>query len=439
MTNEALAVDTVFPIRGYPEYTYQKQDAIEQSVARYAASGSGALLVYGPSKSGKSVLVQKVLPGALYVEAPNTDTADGFWQAANTALGTHTTRSVGDETSDSREIGLSAGVSSVGRFLAKWSWSKSKKDSRGATATDPSNIVVTKALLKAKRVLIVDDLHMLPRDEQRKIVQNIKPFVDKGGRAILIASGHRAEFIPTLVPNMNGSFQTINFGLWKDANQLSQLAQIAKDGWVKLRMQAPAGLAERLAENAFGSPQTMQRLSAALVVDNGHHEAASELTELNPPADWDKFYKTSLSPVLSEVRWVKKLTKGPKGKARDQYPTHDHGPADGYRLIMLALRDLLPEVDVDVDVLQRKIVEITKDKPLPGVKLACPRKVETVKKLSLMSKSAATYVLDEMDESQLEDLVDQSGADPMLEYQEENNQVRIVDPLFAFALRWWPI
>jgi hypothetical protein len=430
VTTEALAVDDVFPVRGYPKYTYQQQKIVEENVARYAASGSGVLLVYGPSKSGKSVLVQKVLPKALYVEAPNTETADGFWQA---------TRSEGDETSDSREIGLTAGVSSFGRFLGRWSWSKSKKNSRGGSATDPSNIVVIRALLKTGRVLIIDDLHMLRRDEQRKIVRNIKPFVDNGGRVILIASGHRAEFIPTLVPNMGGSFKPINFGLWSDPGQLGQLAQIAKDGWIKLRMQAPAGLAEQLAENAYGSPQTMQRLSAALVVDNGHHFAAGELTELEPPTDWDAFYKTSLSPVLSEVRWVKKLTKGPKGKARDQYPTHKYGPADGYRLIMLALRELLPSVDIDVDVLQQKIVEITKDTPLPGVTLACPRKVETVKKLSLMSKSAATDVLDDMDEAQLEELAEQSGADPVVEYQEQNSQVRIVDPLFAFALRWWEI
>ncbi|WAC52163.1 hypothetical protein [Frigoribacterium sp. SL97] len=62
-----------------------------------------------------------------------------------------------------------------------------------------------------------------------------------------------------------------------------------------------------------------------------------------------------------------------------------------------------------------------------------------MKKLSLMSKSAATDVLDDMDETQLEDLAEQSGADPVVEYQEQNNQVRIVDSLFAFALRWWLI
>ncbi|WAC52164.1 AAA family ATPase [Frigoribacterium sp. SL97] len=370
MTTEALAVDDVFPVRGYPKYTYQQQKSVEGDVARHAASGSGVLLVYGPSKSGKSVLVQKVLPKALYVEAPNTETAEGFWQAANTALGTHTTRSEGDETSESREIGLSAGVSSVGRFVGKWGWNRSKKNSRGGTSTDPSNIFVTRALLKTKRVLIIDDLHMLHRDEQRKIVRNITPFVDKGGRVILIASGHRAELIPTLVPNMGGSFKANNFGLWSDAGQLGQLAQIVKDGWIKLRTQAPAGLAERLAENAYGSPQTMQRLSAALVVNNNYYFAADELSELVSPTDWDEFDKTSLAPVLSEVRWVKKLTKGPKGKARDEYPTHKYGPADGYRLIMLALRELLPNVDVDVDVLRRKLSKSRRAHRYSG--LRCP-------------------------------------------------------------------
>lgn len=439
MATEVLSVGDVFPVRGYPRYTYQQQVAAERAVTKYAHGGSGVLLLYGPSKSGKSVLVQKVLPGALYVEAPNSDTAEGLWQSANTKLGTHTTRSKGYEVSDSHELGISGGASAVGRFLAGWKWNRSKKNSRSGTATDVANIVVTRTLLKKKRVLIIDDLHMLPREEQRKIIQNVKPFVDAGGRAIVIASGHRAEFIPTLVPNMNGSYETVPFGLWNTAGQRELLAKIAKDGWVKLRLQAPSGLAEQLADNAFGSPQTMQRLSAAVAEVNGHDHAAPELTEVFAPTDWDSFYRDSLDPVLPEVRWVEKLTKGPKGKSRDLYPTYNYGNADGYRLIMLALRDLLPRVDIDVDDVQRRIVEITRDEPLPGVKLACPRKVETVKKLTLMSKSAATEVMDEIDEEQLEDLAEQSGADPVLEYQEQTNKVRIVDPLFAYALRWWPI
>lgn len=439
VSSASLSVGEVFPVRGYPQYTYQQQEAAERAVKRYETGGSGVLLMYGPSKSGKSVLVRKVLSTALYVEAPNSDTAEGLWASANAALGTHTTRSKGDETSDAHELGIGGGLTGIAQIIGSWKWTKSRKNSRGATATDPSNIVVTKMLLKKKRLLIIDDLHMLHRDEQRKILQNLKPFVDAGGRVVLIASGHRAEFIPTLVPNMAGSFTTVRFGLWSGPDQLKRLAQIAKDGWVKLRMQAPAGLAETLAENSFGSPQTMQRLSAAVVEANGFDAATSELTELSAPKDWDDFYMNSLDPVLSEVRWVKRLTKGPEGKPRDKYPTHSYGPSDGYRLIMLALRDLLPQVDIDVNVLQRRIIELTKDEPLPGVTLPCPRKVETVTKLGLMSKSAATDLLDELDETQLEALVEQSGADPVLEYQKQNNQVRIVDPLFAFALRWWPI
>lgn len=71
-----------------------------------------------------------------------------------------------------------------------------------------------------------------------------------------------------------------------------------------------------------------------------------------------------------------------------------------------------------------------------------PRRGETTSKLSYLSKLAASPLDLRLDEKQLDDRAeDLNGADsdPVLEYQESGpiSVLRIVDPQFAFALRWW--
>jgi len=428
---EQLSVDDVFPIRGYPRYTYQPREDFERRVQRYAESGSGVLLVYGPTKSGKSVLVKKVLPHALYVEAPNATTAEEFWNVANTTLGTFTGRTAALEAGHSDEVTLGGGLSGwIGGLFVRWKGTYSKKKLDGASATDPANVVVLRTLRASSRVLIIDDLHILPRDEQRKILQNVKPFVDNGGRVVVIAAGYRAPSITTLVPNMSWS-STVEFTLW-DARTLEN---IAEDGWAALNLSAPAGLAAELAEQSYGSPQTMQKLSSALAHSNGYEYRQAEPATLTAPADDQTFYKGTLSSVLLEVQWLRKLTDGPAGRPRNQYKTHSHGDADGYKLIVLALRDLLPNMEITSRDLQRKILEITTFTTPP----AAPRKNETTSKLASMSKMASRPILDDANEAELERDNETAGVDPVLEYQENEAVVRIVDPLFAFALRWWPI
>jgi hypothetical protein len=437
---EKLAIGDVFPIRGIPRHTYQHRVALEEAVSTFGTSGSGVLLVYGPTKSGKSVLVRKVLVDALYVEASLASTATDFWEVANAQLGTFTGRSSGKENTTTHELTSSVGIKAWWvKVSASWKAIGSRKSSAGRSANDPANAVVVRELRARGRALVIDDLHMLPRAEQRQIVQNIKPFVDDGGRVVIIAAGHRAEFIPTLIPNMSGSFTPLKFKLWDKP----ALAQIAKDGWAALNLDAPSSLPDELAENSFGSPQTMQRLSAELAnVNVSFDRSAAKATlaaqaTLHAPPDWDDFYRGTLDEILPEVRWVKKLALGPAGKQRSEYTTHDHGKIDGYRLITIALRSMLPNQDPLRDELQRVITSLTVSATPP----ATPRKNETTSKLAAMSRMAERPLMDDTREADLAAVEEAAGVDPVLEFQESGptSTVRIVDPLFAFALRWWPL
>lgn len=443
------SIDEVFPLRGVPEYTYQRREDLERRILEYSTSGTGVALVHGPTKSGKSVLVQKTLLGqpgeALYVYAPDAETRDEFWTVANALLGTFTGRAKGKGSLVGHDLETRGEVTGIWAKLGFGHKRRAEETHRDdVSATDPANIVVTRELLRTGRTLIIDDLHMLERKEQRRIMLSLKPFVDQGGRLIVIAAGHRAELIPPLVPNMAGSFVDFAFSLWGDNNAL---ANIALEGWEKLNYHPDADFAQKLALNSFGSPQIMQRLSAHLIRHNGHTKAAeTPNTVLQWPTDEDDFFRGLLSEKNLEVSWLKKLTRGPAGRARAKYITHADGPADGYRLIILALRSLLPRMDHFQSDLQRKVVELTvADAPIEGkveVKvpvLSTPRPGETTSKLDKMAEMARRPLSDHASEDELDKVADEVSVDPVLEYRGKgaNARIQLVDPLFAYALRWW--
>lgn len=457
--NKKPGIDEVFPLRGIPTYTYQRREVLEQSITQFATSGTGVAMVQGPTKSGKSVLVKKALIGAektatghprnisklaLYVAATHAETRDEFWSVANANLGTFTSRSKGIDTSESHEAESSFGFQWLVDLGGKWRTRAEWKQSHGNSAQDPANVVVIRELSRSGRALIIDDLHMLPRLEQRRIMMGLKPFVDEGGRLIVIAAGYRAALIPGLVPNMNGSFQSFEFDLWKDKKAL---AQIALDGWTKLGYVADESLAKWLAENSFGSPQIMQRLSSHLV-----KESSSPGTGLVKPPDESAFFSSLLPDNDFAVVWLKKLKSGPEGKGRIRYMTHNYGPADGYRLIILAIRELLPSFELSQAQIHQKCVEITvADEAAPQDSKAkkknsdepvrsTARGGETTTKLKYLSDLAATPDKAHPSEAELDAMEESAQIDPVLEVRGEGaaSTLHLVDPLFAYALKWWP-
>ncbi len=462
---EKPEIDEVFPLRGFPTYTYQRREALEQSITKFATSGTGVALVQGPTKSGKSVLVKKALIGAektamgepqnisklaLYVAATHAETRDEFWSVANANLGTFTGRSKGIDASESHEAESSFRFHWLVELGGKWRTRAERKQSDGNSAQDPANVVVIRELNRSGRALIIDDLHMLPRLEQQRIMKGLKPFVDEGGRLIVIAAGYRAALIPGLVPNMNGSFQPFEFDLWKDKKAL---AQIALDGWTKLGYVADESLATWLAENSFGSPQIMQRLSGHLVKVSLLNEASSSSgIGLVKPADESAFFSSLLPDTDFAVLWLKKLKSGPAGKGRIRYETHNYGPADGYRLIILAIRELLPSFELSQAQIHQKCVEITvADEAAPQDSKAkmknsdepvrsTARGGETTTKLKYLSDLAATPEKAHPSEAELDAMEEGAQVDPVLEVRGEGaaSTLHLVDPLFAYALKWWP-
>jgi predicted AAA+ superfamily ATPase len=83
MPETDLTVDKVFVAGGLPTVTYVPRTALhlERKVKAYLDSLHKILSIAGPTKSGKTVLLRKVLPKekAIWISGGEINTIDEFW------------------------------------------------------------------------------------------------------------------------------------------------------------------------------------------------------------------------------------------------------------------------------------------------------------------------------------------------------------------------
>jgi predicted ATP-dependent Lon-type protease len=75
-------IGEVFVAGGAPTVTYVPRDSLhlEKKLGDYLDERYRLLSLSGPTKSGKTVLVRRVIPGAVLVPGGNVDSPTTFWE-----------------------------------------------------------------------------------------------------------------------------------------------------------------------------------------------------------------------------------------------------------------------------------------------------------------------------------------------------------------------
>jgi hypothetical protein len=116
----------VFVAGDVPTVTYNPRDErhLEQEVLSYRDQPGKALSVSGPSKSGKTVLIERLFPttSAVWVQGSDLDSADRFWQRLADGLNLFDQISFRGEQAEgrSRDTGASVGVPKVAGADTRW-------------------------------------------------------------------------------------------------------------------------------------------------------------------------------------------------------------------------------------------------------------------------------------------------------------------------------
>lgn len=417
MKQRKIRTSHVFVPGGFPQITYipREEHKLEDQVRLAQDNLTKLMIVTGPTKSGKTVLVDKIFPqeSAIWIDGGTITDEQSFWDLVIEKLNLFTMTEYSESEGDSSELG--GNVSAEGNiFIAKGGASISSKLETSTTAnhTNSRNISAKVAAITALRTklvpLIVDDFHYISKPIQKNLVRALKAPIMHGLPVIFIAIPNRKYDAVEVEREMTGRIENIEMPIWSE----DELADIAKRGFSALNVNVKNLLIWKLTSAAYGSPFLMQEFCRALCINSGIEESSDIVHYISENIDESEIFADIAEH--SGRSMFEKLKRGPRART-DRIPRLliDGTTTDIYGVVMNGLKSLQPGVEsVSYDLLRSNIKNIMAGDP--------PQKHEV------------SRVLDKIAEISYTD----ASSTPVIDWQRNDDILTITDPFFAFFLKW---
>ncbi|NEK85418.1 ATP-binding protein [Blastococcus saxobsidens] len=410
---ERYLTRNVFVAGGEPEVTYNPRDEfkLEQEVREYLDQSGKALSISGPSKSGKTVLIGRVLPKAeaIWIYGQDLTSVDVFWESIVDWLGLYDEVEMTDgvQNQGSAQIGMEVGFAGFGKATGSGTVGGATTHGRRFARQRSIADVARGGLATLAVPIVIDDFHYVDDAVKRDIARAIKSLLPTT-HVIMIAVPHEAFQIVREEPDMGGRVWHQQIRHWDE----DELRFIARMGFEALGIIDDGEVvAAKLAENSFGAPFLMQQLCYDLTVGQHIQQTQDEPVALTePPSGWDDFFKRiamrTAPPIFEKVR------RGPKvrGQERMERQLKDGSATDIYPALLMAIAHTGPQTVLT----QPQIM-----KSLDGILVENPRGRDVASSLSSMADIAEE---------------ERGTADPALVYK--NDELHILDPFLCFFMRW---
>jgi hypothetical protein len=396
-----LKAKDVFIPGAFPKYTYITRQSIEYDLTyefrlTQSLNTVGFLTsIVGPSKTGKTVLCEKVIGPDKIVDFTGNDfkETEDFWVTIARKIGLPLES---DHTEHRTIEGQGIAGTKEGIVSSVTESYRSNKDK------------VIQYFIEKDLVLVLDDFHYASPSMQYEIAYQLKDAIRKYFRTVVISLPHRSDDAIRKNSDLSGRLNLINIEPWNT----NELREIAVTGFRQLGMNIDPALANDMAQESLSSPQLMQsiclNLSLLLDIDNNANP-----DKLDHPMLRRAYKMTSLN-LLSYKEVVRKLKNGPstRGQKRKTYPLSNNEQVDIYELLLKAIAVNPPKVSLFTDDIKRRIDTLLGD------------------------------AADKPDRLKIKNTIDQvqliiQTSEPMYQvFEYKDDEVYILEPLFLFYLRW---
>jgi len=410
----------VFTPTTFPEYTYieQTDKDLETNLERGLKTPGEIISLSGPSKSGKTVLIQRVVNDGylIKINGGNIETVADLWNNILDQLGVpHSTEiSKGEATELTlsakiiSKLGLDQILSVGGEVGTTTTESVSTNtleqyDRRGVTQ-------VVEDLRNEDYLVLIDNFHHINQETQKNIAQVIREFPEHDILIGVALVPHRSEAFFRANSDLRGRTNTLDIGYWKEKD----LIQIGKTGFSKLGVNISDNVLKLLAKETAGSPQLMQRLCLEMCFEKNIENSKRPNKSINVS-------EKDINSLLTEcVRFAKhedtvnvlNSGKPTRGKSRTNFQYVDGSEGDYYNCILRAISIGEPKRSLHVDEVKERLSKICKNKT-PST--------QSIKK-------GCKYMI-ELAEDKLPD-------ENPIDWKESTDEVHIPDPYFLYYLRW---
>lgn len=376
------------------------------------------VVVTGYTKSGKTVLVKK------FVETRNTiwinsgSVHGDFWSALAEHLNLPEDIVIAQECQNEEKLGASVGSQLCVPFAKTGSEvrvSKTKANSvKKRKIYSPSRKQSVIKILDERPeyfTLVIDDFHYLEESVKNDIIRSLKGVIQKGLNVIIIAIPNREHEVVSIEKEMSARIAPISVPAWR----ADELEQIAFKGFKYLGVDIEKETVSAMVNEAFGSPHLMQDfcmyVSLRMVDECRFNCNAMFLpTEEDLRQTYIKIANEVGRPIFSQ------LSKGPlRERGRKKRELKDGGDVDTYSLVAKALALLKPgKEEIKVEKLMDKAYYLLKNES------ERPQRFEITRVLKKMMEIA----------------VSDSASNPVIDYDEKERRICIIDPYFAYYLKW---
>ncbi len=407
----------VFTPGKLPEVTYVDDHLKSRAQVLQDALEMGAAVVSlsGPSKSGKTVFIEKNLgkDRLLQVTGAGIDSPGKLWDRVFDLIGTpvskRSTGQSGFQGAIAGKISAEAAllVSAKGELGATGTWSNSATQ-QNDYAVDYLQLLI-RELAGTELVVFIDDFHYIPKDVQIEISNQIKEAIRCDVKFVCASVPYHSDDAIRANPDLRGRAIKLDFNYWDAA----ELTKIARRGFNALNMIVQDSYIEALASEAAGSPQLMQALCLNTCFQ-------ADVRERNPgPINIDSSLNR-VKDVCERTAFMSdysstfnKMKEGPRTRGQDRkgYLLKDGSSSDVYPLIIKAIALNPPELTIRYPNLQTRIASL------------CSSEIPSGSSVT----GACFHMCSIANDSENQNIIEWDG---------DNDVIDIRDPYLLFFLRW---
>lgn len=407
----------VFVPGGMPQQTYVERT--EGSLRNKLASAKDNLCklvtLTGQTKSGKTVLTQKVFPELeednIWINGGSIAEENDIWEQIINNIDGWTTVEQSQSTSSSNNLSAKGSTEAnalvwkgKGELAAQRGEARSKNNKTSRSISSKSAAI--QAIQGSNLSIIFDDFHYLDRSLQGTFVRAIKPLVFHGVPVVLIVIPHRRYDAIKVEREITGRLEDINIPYWEK----EELIEIPNIGFKLLNVDVNNSVLNRFADEALGSPHLMQEFCRTLCKKQDINETLDRKIIIHSIDD--SLFREVGNSTGKTI--FDKLATGPRQRSdRIQRKLKDNTEVDIYKVVLFALAKIAPGMQtVQYEDLRAAIRDILKD--------------------SIPQAHEVSRVLDKMSEIASSD----EASTPVIDWEKEEQKLHITDPFFAFYLKW---
>ena len=410
-----MKVSDVFNPGGFPIYTYnpRNQLELEKQFIDYLESGHKLLSLTGPTKSGKTVLCRRLIPkdSGIWISGGSIREEDDFWASIITQIEAYTDVETEYSTGTSETVvgdvqgGLNIFVAKIESSVTG-SETKTKGGSQSFSRKGSPRMVAIHELSNQERPVIIDDFHYIPPSIQINIIRTLKTPIFEGLRLVLISVPHRAYDAVKIESEMVGRVQQLKIPLWSE----NELIEIANKGFPQLNIASNEPANKVMAAESFGNPQLMQEFCANICKNNTINETLPVPAKIEGVPKEEFFVR--IAKTITSKADFELLARGPRARDRQQRSFNDGRSGDIYLSILIALANTGPKTEIQYEEIRAKLRNMLKE--------SVPQRHEISRALVKMEEIS----------------VKSQGKPKIIEWDKREAILYILDPYFAFYLRW---